>query len=483
MEDQSPLGMKPLAIALTLALAGYAHASDDPASSEAPATASARHVAAAVAPGLYAQDIGESRFESRHLELKDNGYTVQSGALLGARGDEGALILVQAPDGTLTGIISRPGKSGLLQVSPDGKRTFYPEADVDFMRADTVPSSEDEPVPPAAANTEVIIDALVGFTQSALQKIDVSPEAYALSQLEYVNLSLRNSRIENVRLNLAGIRVYDEDIPVTTAGLARWQTLLTPLRSQYKHDINIGYSVGGDAGGWAYVPGFTSVNLISAPTAFKHEMGHNVGGSHCNTDGSDNYKFGHDAGDNVRTNLCGNSTAYYSNPDIVYQGHQMGNAKTANMARLWREQSGRLSGYSEGYSGYRMVHAGIESALTLGVWGNKAAYLALTSDIGPVQPVQSTLNPYTKLNVTLADATGQTHTVVMRGTCKANATEWVAMHNKARCGYFDDATLKLEFLKTDNRGLAAGWYNGPLELKAIGPFGEVRILVSISIKS
>lgn len=485
MEDQSSLSVRPLFIAVTLALAGYAHAADEPASRQEPVTASVTHQANAVASERYAAEIGESRFESRHLELKNNGYTVQSGVLLGARGEEGALVLVQAPDGALTGIVSRPGKSGLLQVSPDGKRTFHPDAEVDFMRPDTVPSSESEQVAPPGANAEVVVDALVGFTQSALQQIDVSPVAYALSQMEYVNLSLRNSRVDNVRLNLAGIRIYDEDIPVTGAGLERWQALLTPLRSGYRHDINVGYSVGGDAGGWAFVPGFTSVNLISASSAFKHEMGHNVGGSHCNDDGSDNYRFGYDTGDDaVRTNLCGNSTAYYSNPDITYQGRRMGDARTANMARLWREQASRLGGYSSAYDGLRVMHVGRLSVLSVAMSNPLARpyFVASAPAVGPTGP-ENVLQGLTRLNVPLRDANGQIHTVVMRGGCKSPINTLIPMHSSHGCNLASEAMLILYAEPEDNLQLPAGWYNGPLELNLRSPEGDKKILVSVSVRS
>lgn len=488
MEDLSRLQMTPLVLAVAMGLAGQVHASTTE-SQQATAVDNevvvgpASRVATAVAPELYVRELGDARFESRHLELRDNGITVQSGVLLGPNGEEGALMLLRSPESELIGHVSMEGKSGLLQVGRDGRRSFSPEEDIDWLRHDMVESGEgQQPAAPPVGNENLTIDVLAGFTESALSKVFVNTRFFVESELETVNLSLRNSGITNVQLRFAGIQVFAEDIPVTTDGLARWQALLTPLRTLYKHDINVGYSVGGDAAGWAYVPGYTSVNKINT-AAFKHEMGHNVGGSHCNTNGADNYKFGHDAGDGIRTNLCGNSTFYYSNPDVTYQGHKMGDARTANMARLWREQAGRLAGYSPAYDGLHAAfvdHVG-NLKITMSNPVARPYFVANDPAVGPIDGANVSRDA-TPLKVSLKDANGQVHQVNIRGQCFSHLGTLIPMHSTLGCNEASNAQLWLTTEPEDNHQLPPGWYNGPLELTFKSPEGDKKILVSVSAK-
>jgi hypothetical protein len=445
----------------------------------------------ATSASLYSQAIGNNRFVASHLQLQDDGYTVESGNLLSPQGEIGALVMVRAPDGALTAFVSRDGESGLLLVSADGKQMFVPDTKVDFLRPDTVEQVQDlsSQVNSAPTSDLVYVDALVGFTQAALTASPVDPVAYAKAQMESVNLSLRNSKIENIELRLVGIRITAEDIPVSASpdggGLRRWQTVLSALREQYQNDINVGFSVGGDAGGWAHVPGYNSVNLITAPTAFKHEMAHNVGGGHCNPDGGDNYKYGFNAGGEFTTNLCGNAKYYYStpNPEVRPEGKVIGDARTADMARLWREQAGRLSGYSPARSGYHLIHVGAQSQLSLSVWGNKAAYMATSQENGPVLPVYFSPQLFTRLKVKVThDTDGKLYIANLRGTCMAQSGVWVPMHDLGMCGAGNWATLKLDYLAADNPDLPAGWYNGTVDLYAKGPFVLANIYTSISFK-
>ncbi|MBD8492768.1 zinc metalloprotease [Pseudomonas syringae] len=502
MDDFSSLTIKPLAVAVALLLTGHVYAADTlqnaAPSSETPVDAPVKLKAERVDIQLYEQKIGSSRFESRHLERTESGYTVESGVLHGPGGEQGTLILVKGPerkpddqlqprresDDQLIGLVSQPGQQGVLQVKANGDSTFYFDTQPDFMQPDTVQTDEAQMTERAAVESteNITIDAMVGFTESALAKIDVNPEYFALGQLETANLSLRNSGIGHIQLRLAGIHVYAEDIPVTTEGLSRWQALLTPLRSTYQHDINIGFSTGGDAGGWAYAPGDTSVNLINT-SAFKHELGHNVGGSHCNTDGSDNYKFGYNAGNPIRTSLCGNSIFYYSNPDITYQGVKIGDARTANMTRLWREQAGRLAGYSAPYDGLRTVLVRDFAAMFIPTTNplHKPYFVANDPAIGPTT-AEPVLQGLTALTVPLKDANGQVHQVNMEGGCKSQFNTQIPMHSAHGCNLLFEAELALYAERKHNPHLPAGWYNGPLELTFKSPDGDKKILVSISAK-
>lgn len=485
--------IKPIIIALSLALGSFCQASSGPqdvpvSDTQAPAASTPERAPVAVATtlGLYAQVLGGSHFEASHLELKDNGYTVESGKLVSDDGrEEGALVMVRASDGALTAIVSREGKNGLLQVNANGERTFTAEPDHDWLNADTLPGEESASVSSPAATTEpVVIDALVGFTQEALSAVNVNPVAFALAQLETANLSLNNSELGNIQLQLAGIQIYDEAIPSSSAGLSRWEVLLRPLRPQYKHDINVGFSIGGGFGGVAYMPGYTSVNLITAVTAFKHELGHNVGGNHCSA-GADNYKFGYATVDNnVKTNLCGNSIYYYSNPAITVSGHKIGDARTADMARLWREQVSRLSGYSVAYDGVRLVHVGEFSMLNFSASSplSRPYFVALDPSVGPTQPEDITKG-VTRLNVPVKAKNGHPYTVVMTGACKSAINTRVPMHSLHGCNLASETQFFLYFEKDNNPELPAGWYNGTFELKLVSPDGDKKVLVSVSVNS
>ena len=78
------------------------------------------------------------------------------------------------------------------------------------------------------------------------------------------------------------------------------------------------------------------------PGAYRHEVGHNVGGVHC-PDGS-GYHFGHTLGEGRGTIQCGNDLAYYSSPLIKdEQGNVLGDAQRSDMARKWRERAAEMS--------------------------------------------------------------------------------------------------------------------------------------------
>jgi hypothetical protein len=104
----------------------------------------------------------------------------------------------------------------------------------------------------------------------------------------------------------------------------------------------------GEAGGWAGIGGGSNVNNVGQPDAFRHEIGHNAGGGHCSGDGSSSYGsisygFGYNNG-NWSTHMCGNSVNFYSTPNVNDNlGNPIGNATTADMARLWNERAADMA--------------------------------------------------------------------------------------------------------------------------------------------
>lgn len=484
MARRIPGTLKLTAVALAACTGWYWQTSSASPSSDSVATSLP---AVATAPQRYVAQIGDSQFKVSHLEQQSNGYTIESGALVDKQGRvEGGLILVRSRNGALTGIVSRQGKSGLLQVSKSGEQRFFPAPAYPLRVPDTLPGAEEEQVsePLSATAEPVFIDVLVGYTQAALDKLSGNPVSHALAQMEAVNLSLRNSNIDNIQLRLAGVRVLAEDIRVSSEGLARWDTLLTALRPTYRHDLNVGYSIIGDANGLGYKPGHTSVNWIEIPTVVKHEVGHNVGGDHCSDYARSNYKFGHNNGD-IRTSLCIHSEDfYYSTPDVVVNGRTIGDARYADMARLWREQAGRLSGYSPAYDGLRSVHVGEWSFLHIPVSGatSRPYFVATDSKVGPTEPAYPGPG-LTKLNVTLRSRNNTPVNVVIQASCLSALNTPVPINSLHGCNYASQAVLRLRFDKQYNPQLPAGWYNGTVELKLVTPQGEKKILTSLSVKS
>jgi hypothetical protein len=456
------------------------------------ATDSPENSPQATSASVYADTIGSARFERSAIKV-EQGYTVESGNLYTRDGETGSLVVVRSPDGAVTAIVDEPGKRGLLVVDAQGKSIFTQEPPYDYMTPDTVEMSETSvsAVDNSKAGEPRYIDMLVAYTAYALGRLNTDPIAFALAQLESANLGLRNSRVEDLSLRLAAVNVFDVAHDTSSEGLRAWQTMLAPYRTLYSTDVSAAYSVVGDAGGRAYAPGYTSVNNWAQPAAFRHEVGHNAGGIHCN-DNPSKYNFGYNNGKSS-TYLCGNKVPYYSTPAINdAHGLPLGNAQTADMARVWRENTNRLTGYNPEPPGVRMIVApmlgfnGSATWLSLPVApGVYSGVVALTSDVGPTQLVAVAQPAKTPLKVKLRNAAGNDVIVALkgqreRGTCK------IAMNATAGCLGVSGMYLMLEFDPQDsgNAALPSGYYNGFLQLEARQANSDwaLPINVSISVK-
>jgi chitinase len=268
---------------------------------------------------------------------------------------DGSLIIVESDDGGFVALVDTPDRQGTVVGASDGSQIFMEAPENDYMQPDTEPSPEPATLQTRAADTDSsgvnVIDLLAGFSQSAADRVK-DPKAYALAQVESVNLRLRNSQITNARLRLVGVQVIEENFPVTSGKdgtLGRIKTLFAEGMKEYGADLVAAYSnrwKGNTAGGWAHVPGRYSVQNVRQAGAFRHEVAHNVGGSHCNN-GKNSYKFGYNNGKS-RTSLCGNKVAYYSTPLLSDEhGLPLGDSTKADMARLWREQAATMSSYAQ----------------------------------------------------------------------------------------------------------------------------------------
>lgn len=459
-------------------------------------TASRMDTPQPTAASVYADTIGSARFERSAVKV-EQGYTVESGNLYTRDGETGSLVVVRSPDGAVTSIIDEPGKRGLLKVDRQGVSTFIPQPPVDYMKPDS--EAADDLVPPATGEAlndggHRYVDMLVAYNAGALGELSADPVAYALAQLETVNLGLRNSLVRGVSLRLAAVNVFNVNHDTSGEGLGRWQNLLAPYRAMYSSDVSAAFSSDTEhgTGGMAYVNGYTSVNWSLGFDAFRHEMGHNAGGGHCN-DNPASYRFGYNNGKS-QTYLCGNSAPYYSAPEVL-DSHwlPLGNAQTANMVRVWRENTARLTGYNPELPGLRMfVVSGVQNQAStyIRIPGIERLYMggivALSADVGPVELAPGTDEKFTMLRAKLLDAAGNDVVVNLRGVRAQEENGWQEHMNSKRflgaLGPFQG--LEIQYDARDNVGLPAGYYNGLLKLEARRPNSDWKqpINVVVSVK-
>ncbi|MGY2234667.1 hypothetical protein ACW9ID_06610 [Pseudomonas gingeri] len=287
-------------------------------------------------------------------------YQVSSAPLMKGNGDFGELVVALRVDGSFVAFLDTPENRGTVIGRSDGAQTWIKEEKYDYLTPDAVESdTRHEGVSFVDSksinslvdhdcNGRIIVDVLAGFSRSAADRVGDST-AFALAQVESANLGLRNSRADTVRLRLVGTQIVNEDYPVTGTTLGLVANIFRNGIAESGADMVAGYfnmPTGDAAGGFAYAPGRYSIQRTAQPAAFRHEIGHNAGGGHCNTEGTDNYKFGFSNGVSA-TFLCGNNVNYYSTPFVLDSGGRpLGNARTADMVRVWGERAEAMSSYA-----------------------------------------------------------------------------------------------------------------------------------------
>lgn len=454
--------------ALSLALftsIGYTAESGDDAPQPTPAS-------------VYAREIGTARFERSSIKV-EQGYTVESGNLYARDGSTGSLVVVRSPDGAVIALVNESGKRGLLKIDPQGVRLFKTEPSHDYLKLDMIESPES--VPSVAEGTASVhapkyVDVLMAYNAGALREIESDPVAYSILQLETVNLGLRNSLVSDLSLRLAAVNVFDVDYDTSGSGLAAWQALLANYRALYRADVNAAFTSDTEFGvvGMAFVRGYTSVNWSSGFGSFRHEVGHNAGGVHCN-DNPSKYNFGYSNGKSS-TYMCGNESPYYSTPAVKdAHGLPLGNAQTADMARVWRENTTRLTGYNPETPGLRMlVVSGLsnQASTYIRIPGIERLYqggiVALSADVGPTELMPGTDEKFTMLRVKLLNAAGHETVVKLRGLRVQEEGGWREhMNSKRFLGALGPLQgLEIQYDVRDNVALPAGYYNGLLQLEA-----------------
>lgn len=175
--------------------------------------------------------------------------------------------------------------------------------------------------------------------------------AHSISQAETVNIGLANSEVNNTYLRVVDIAVGDNFVGIVSNALSPnldfYRDQMEAVGADMISDYQTAKPGVSNAGGWAFVPGRTSINGIGAPGAFRHEWGHNSGSNHC-TPGVLPYSSGFDNGNgNNKTHLCGNNINFFSNPRLNdVNGVPIGDVASADNARAILEERGRvMSGY------------------------------------------------------------------------------------------------------------------------------------------
>ncbi|BBP80607.1 hypothetical protein PHLH8_02490 [Pseudomonas sp. Pc102] len=273
----------------------------------------------------------------------------------------GEMTLAARPDGSFIALL--PDANAIIRGDANGQQSLIhldPGAAFDPSSIDYIANDGSEPPAQKESRSglrsfqvdrnvqgETVIDLLAGFSQAAADYIG-DHEAYALVQVASVNRALQQSKVQGVRLRLVGTQVVPKDVAITSPNVNQVRNVFAEGMRRYSPDVVASFVVGipgeNTAVGWGQLPGRYTINSIKSSTVFRHELAHNIGGSHC-SDGS-HYRFGYNNG-RVGTILCGNHVGYFSNPDVKdSRGVPLGNATTANMARVWRENAARMSAYS-----------------------------------------------------------------------------------------------------------------------------------------
>lgn len=192
------------------------------------------------------------------------------------------------------------------------------------------------------AGGKFVADLFVGYSYEAAAKAgDI--DAHALSLVEMVNNGLHNSLVDNVYVRLVGTGIDSHNPGIVTSVLSDVYTWfaddIARTNPDFVASIQVPTGAPNEMGGWAGVGGYSSVNSINGSAeVFRHELGHNMGSNHC-TPGIRPYASGYNNG-NSKTHLCGNSVNFYSTPLVVDNlGLPLGDAATADNARLWRERA------------------------------------------------------------------------------------------------------------------------------------------------
>ena len=484
-----------LAVVALAALLG-ACALSSPPDPDGPKSGGVENVASKSTAELYADVIKPGVFERSSLKVID-GYTVESGNLRMPDKSEGWLVTVRSSDGSLTALVERTGMRGLLVINKKGEKTFNPDRASGNLRNDVeVNATEERKFSASRSQTKnpVVVDVLIGYSRSAVVLVGGDATSHALAFVESANLALRNSLVTSVSLSLAGVQVVEKNYPINSTQVRNIQNIFSEGMRAFKPDILYAIFSGhldDDAPGRGQTPGRFAVGFPEA-FIFRHEIGHNAGGLHCPSEPGALKPYAHGY-NNGKTNTaqCGEDGVYYSTPAVIDQfGLPKGDAATADMARVWRENAWRLSSYAPPFAGERM------SLVSIGEYGaayldlsvlrsTEAGFVTLSSAQGPTQLISNPPGSYTRLTVKVKGQDGIEREVYLRGMRVKGDCSRTPINAYDVCQYVVDLmSLELAYYPEDNRSLPKNMHSGELVLQARNRSGlwlkTIKVLISVS---
>ena len=201
-------------------------------------------------------------------------------------------------------------------------------------------------------NGDYVVDMYFGYSHQADAQIgDLT--AYSVAQIETVNLGLQNSLVPDLYLRLIDIGVRDIHVGVVGSSINAFHNYFLDDFNAAGADMGAFYDTAfpgaNNGGGFAYVPGQSSINGAGSTAVFRHEWGHNSGSRHCPTDGGGTatYASGWNNG-TTRTHMCGNQINFFSNPNLNdTNGTPIGDAVNGNNTRNITERREIYSGYTQ----------------------------------------------------------------------------------------------------------------------------------------
>lgn len=228
------------------------------------------------------------------------------------------------------------------------------------------------------ASGRYVLDVFAGYSNEAAA-LAGDLNAHAQANIETVNTGLTNSLVVSSYLRLVGTGTSPNNPGIIPSALDDAWTWFADEIEELAPDFVAVFqtptNAPNSAGGWGYVPGRASVNGVEWGTVFRHEFGHNVGGSHCFPDDS-SYKNGHNNG-HWRTHLCGNDENFYSTPLINDdQGNPIGDVNKADMVRAFEETAAQMATYAMHRVPFDINDACSGQICFPGHWGNPIEYIS-----------------------------------------------------------------------------------------------------------
>lgn len=283
--------------------------------------------------------------------------------------------------GYAAGLIYSP--DAVYEIVPRGDRHFLVELDQTAF-PECAGDVKGEPAAPTAAPSASVdsgdrIDVLVLYTAAVRNSLGGDAQAQTVAQqaIDATNTAYINSRIRQ-RVQLVGAQLTSlsetGDFGTELSNL-RGSSEAATARNNAKADLvdmltnstaacGIGYLMGGAGGNQNNGFTVTARTCAVGNLSFAHELGHNMGSQHNPENGSNPtypYGFGHYVNGSYRTVMsysdpCTSGctrVAYFSNPNIVFNGFPTGISNARDNARSINNTADWIANYR--YSGANVM--------------------------------------------------------------------------------------------------------------------------------